>query len=340
MNILYYIALFVLLNLRMTSMKYNSYVKISVKGILINACILYLIVLISKLFYNNEYFSTQLYEKKHNKVCVVTHVDYGDVINQLGALRYLASMYDEVVLCIKKGTKQKLLDIITTIPPIDSNTKEPNIVLHELNTENIYININEVAEEIKQYEHTHDIRCGGTFSSILDIPKTDENIFLFKLYKDLDIDISHYHNSTFIATLPESMDLYNKVKHLPYAFITTDIATGELFDYSMLKTKLNIDKDETLIVCSNKNIYTPEHQYYTLANEFVMKPFLWYVDTIKHATHVVLSDSSMFCLALHIPIETSECYVIPRLEGTDYSYLWDSANHYNPDSGKKVFKKL
>jgi hypothetical protein len=308
--------------------------KVTISSILVSA-ILYGFVLYFTHTFIEGYTSEQetpYNVKKHNKVIVVTHTEFGDIINHIGAVSFLSTIYDEVCIFAKKNTAKKLQQFFSHLP---------NVVFHEYAFDgDVYSKIEDVKSELKQYETTHDIRVAGHFNAIQSKPVKPFNDIPFNFYEDLDVDPALFFTHSRIIPAPESLELYNTIKHLPYIFISTNTSSGHVFDVEFIEKKFNIMRDSTLIISSDANVYPPDHAYYAHANRFVMLPFTHYVDTIIHASKVILTDSSICCMSFQLPIITEECYYVPRRPDSDYGYVWDSKYGYDKTSGKKIFKKL
>jgi hypothetical protein len=334
MQIVLYTILFILLSPGLLFNSIGIKTKITPYVVMCHAVIYSIIYYIIR-SYNEGYANMKQYNTKHhNKVIISTHTGLGDIINHIGALSYLSSIYDEVVLCLTTNQTKKVSDFFSHLP---------NVKFHEYSfdstTHNIYYLVEKVGEELKQFESTHDIRTAGYFNAIQSKPASETDLVPFNFYDDLDIDPTYFYKYAHINKVPGSETLYSIVAHIPYILISPDTFSGETFSVEFVEKHFNISRDTILILCTNKNIYPEGHKYYLYANNFVMKPFLDYVDTIIHASKVIVSDSSMLCLSIHIPIITNECYYVAR-NNKDTSYIWNPKYGYDTSSNKKVFKQL
>ena len=57
-------------------------------------------------------------------------------------------------------------------------------------------------------------------------------------------------------------------------------------------------------------MYQPDHPFYQTAEEFRDHLLLDYVDIIQNAETIILTDSSVFCLAIHLHIKSDDCFPI------------------------------
>ena len=182
------------------------------------------------------------------------------------------------------------------------------------------------------------IMCG---LHLFDKQATPFDTLPFSFYKDVDIDYTTFWDYFYVPTYRESLELYLHLKNeniTSYTVVHTGSSTGECISIETIENKLGLSRDNTLFIDVNKNIYPTEHKYYTLAGLFVNKPLVQYKDTLINANYIILSDSSVFCMAMNLPIKTTECYVVSR--SNDYSYIYSEKFGFSPEKGKSVFKKL
>ena len=146
-------------------------------------------------------------------------------------------------------------------------------------------------------------------------------------YMDVEIDVSTFWTYHYIPQHIHSKILFNIINESSFAknYIIThnSSSTGQVFDISTVENILKINRNDTLIIDLNNNIYDISHPLFELANKFINKPLIELVDLICNAQAIVLADSSILCMALHLPIKTTKCYYVSR-SSTDYSYLYNS----------------
>ena len=58
---------------------------------------------------------------------------------------------------------------------------------------------------------------------------------------------------------------------MKYVFICNETSCGNIFDIGNVLNYFKINKHETLIVCSNENIYDKNDKFYQIAEKFVYK---------------------------------------------------------------------
>lgn len=287
---------------------------------------------------NNLYNSSIKEQKgyKPSKLLLITHNELGDMINHCGMIRYYSTIYDEVKVVCRNDYQKQLEymfedDKTITFYPKPKYKYDNSDILTPQETENIskdYI-IKRLGNHIKEPTNTY-------YFHTLFLP--------FNFYHNANIPYNIFWDYYYFRQTSESNRLYNILKNnniISYVFIHTSAANCMIFDINYIKNKLNIDKDNILIINSDYNIYDKNHIFYNIANEFVMKNILDYYTTIQNATYVILTDSCIFCLALHIPIKSENCYYVNNRHGQLYSsYLWNEKFGFNDKLGINKFKML
>jgi hypothetical protein len=86
------------------------------------------------------------------------------------------------------------------------------------------------------------------------------------------------------------------------------------------ESALNVDKDKILLIDINNNYYPQGHHFHDLAARFIGLPLPYYKNSLIHAKKLLLSDSSLFCMAISLPVECEKFYYISR-DDRDYSYI-------------------
>jgi hypothetical protein len=160
----------------------------------------------------------------------------------------------------------------------------------------------------------------------------------FCFYKDVNMDYNTFWTYFHIPTISESTSLYNLLLDSSYAVLHTGSSTGECISIEAVETKFNISRNDIILIDVNRNIYPETHKFHKIADLFVNKPLAYYKDSLINATYVIVSDSSVFCMAMNLSIKTDNCYVVSRSSG--YSYIYSEQFGYSPTLNKPRFKKL
>jgi hypothetical protein len=240
--------------------------------------------------------------KNVNRALFLCNIGLGDHIDMIGAVRYLSQFHTQIhVPCYKHNIK--------TLSEFYSDN--PKIVLLVIDQEwynKNWINTSKL-EDNKQYELINYSQSdysvvyrAGWFKVKRNDMWPDYNIPKC-FYKDLGLDLSIEHSYFHIPENLHSKQLYETVKNLRYIFIQQKSSDN-------LTPLVTWDINEKFTIDPNINFYPKEHRWYELANNFVNKPFPYYVDTIIHASELHVVNSSFRCLSTHLPLEATvkKCY--------------------------------
>lgn len=248
------------------------------------------------------------YKQKH--AFVLTHLGLGDHILCIGAVRYLSTCYDTVLLVCKQHNKQ-------------------NMELFYMDDDNIELYLVENDSDISprygcKYETfakiTQDMDLYIAGSHCLNKHPNPYTDLPLNFYRDMIVDESCFETYFHINTPHESSILYNKLKDIPeYIFLHNSASNGIIFSIDYVETQLNINRHDVLIVNPNYNIYNQNDKLFGIANEFVNFPLAYYIETINNASKIIITDSSFFALAMMLPIKTSKCYLKKR-DNNSYTY--------------------
>jgi hypothetical protein len=252
------------------------------------------------------------------KALIYGHLGIGDIINCIGMIRYFATIYDRVtVVCLEKYS-EKVNRFFDDDPKIDLLSICDEKYLNPLH--------GGCSDTFIKHVDGYDLKFCGISALILN---NDEKYIIenlpFCFYRDVEIDHSIFWTYFKIPHTANSISLYNIIKDSPYKdnYIIThsNSSTGKVFDISSVESILHINRNETLIIDLNENIYEESHSLFEFANQFINKPIIDLYDLLCNASSLVLADSSIFCMAIHLPIKTEKCYYFSR-DSSDYSYLY------------------
>lgn len=249
---------------------------------------------------------------------ILSHTEIGDCINHTPIIRYLSKKYEHVIFVLKDAPS-----IRKNVPLLLEDCPNVTFDYVTVTQPHHYFNIVDFAAHMQKYsaDSSCKVRYGGHFkklaggSMILDtIP--------YMFYYDLRVPPAVFWRYMKIPRTLESAQLYETVRNQPYYFISPNSSTGSAFSVAQATALFKIDANETLIINSDYNIYSAGHKFYEVAQRFVMQRVIDYVDTLAHAAGILLSDSCMFCLALHVEIPAGvPCYFTTRyFNYADYIY--------------------
>jgi GNAT superfamily N-acetyltransferase len=247
------------------------------------------------------------YVKK--KAFVLTHLGLGDHLTASGMVRYLSTKYDEVkVVCKNRNLRNLQLlysdDSTISFYPVESDEYiSPRFGFPE--------------EKFRTIVDGYDVYRTGYHlkGSVEDIP--------LGFYDDVNIPREIFWQYSYIPDTPRSSELFDLVKlHQKYVVLHHRNSQGEVFNVDKALSRFNIDKNKTLVLSLNSNLYSDGHPFHEIAEIIHKESIIHYKDLICHADLIILADSSIFCMSLLLPIRTSECYCI----GSDYSFIYKYRN--------------
>ena len=255
------------------------------------------------------------------------------MVNCIGLVRYLSTVYDELLVVCKKVYYENVKMLYENDKTIkfylcdDFQDISPKI---ERNIEKF----NKVADGYDLYlcgmHKLYDIvskSCGKLSGKL---SGKFNNIIPFCFYEDCGLSPTIYREYSFIPRIYENIKLYNEVKNIceKYVVIHKNCSLGNMFELDEIVK--NIDINKTLVINIDKNIYEKGHKYYDIAEKCVLRPILYYVDLIENSCMNILSDSCMLCLALQLNIKNNYNYYVGR-HIYDYlfyeQYGFDSTKH-------------
>jgi hypothetical protein len=263
---------------------------------------------------------------------VFSHLQIGDNINIISIVRYLRTKYNEVHLVVLDKYESNIKSFYSddiSIKFIIVNTMNNwwqtkdyfnQIPFNNFNPNDIYIG-GELRKHFNKYSHSWD-----------NTP--------FNIYEDMNIPYNIFWNNFYIPITNKTTHLYNMLNGMKYIFMHGSTSLGKAFDINYVLNKINKSKDDIIVIDPNINQYNIGDKYYELANQFINHTVHDYMELMINADQLFLSNSCFFCLAIHLKINTNNCYVYFR-EGTNknksYDYIWNNMFGYNINSGFKKF---
>jgi hypothetical protein len=260
---------------------------------------------------------------QNKKAFFLGHLGLGDQINCIPLVRYLSSRYDSVyVVCKSKHlTNLKLIyrdDYAINFYPVDSDEFISPAFGFPLN------NFEKITEGFEVYS------CGLHNPGNSNFLQSDwENHFSdlpFCFYRDLKISPSIFYSYHHIANSKESDQMYDQLHGLEFIIMQSSTSDGPLINTKELIEDLNIDIDQTLLIDINQNLYPQGHIWNAIAESFINRPLLFYKKTLMNAQKLILTDSSLFCMAIGLPLICSMFYYKSR-NNHDYTYIHKFVSH-------------
>lgn len=280
----------------------------------------------------NNLCNSELKEQKGykpRKAFVLSHLGLGDNITSIGAVRFLSTQYDEVYVVCKNRNKKNIEMFYSDDPDIKIISVENDNCISPRLGFNMH-KFMKLTEGMELY------LCGA---HLYTKKHSDFKNIPYNFYKDFNLNYDTFWKYFHINVPNKSKELYTTVKDYKILFIHNTSSSGIVFDIDKIINILNIDKNEYLIINPNKNEYEIHDNKYSIANNFVNEPLGHYVDTIINSKYIILSDSSIFCLSLQLPIKTDNCYYVSR-GNHNYDYLYLQENGFSDTYKVKKFTKI
>jgi hypothetical protein len=285
----------------------------------------------------NAILNSTLKEQKgyaRRKVCFLGHIELGDMINTIGAVRYLATLYDEVRIPVRERYIENMRlfyadDPCITFYPISNDVC-------------IYGSRGYKPDLLAQLTAGYEIVAAGVNTYSYGKTPSTYDALPFNFYEDAGLSIDVFWKYSHYAHCPHSKPLADKLAGIPYIFIQATSRHGPCFITEQIEAYFEIDRTTTLIIDADKNNYTPGHPWHALAEEFVYKPLAYYRETIMNADRVIVCDSSFMCYSIQLPIKTTECYYVTRKAGfvQHYDYIFTEPFCFDPSTGRRIFTRL
>jgi len=239
------------------------------------------------------------YAKK--KAFFYGHLGLGDMFWLNGAVRYLATCYDEVLVVCKKKYEANVAALYTD---------DPTITFHVISDDNELHPFTPFYRDDWKKKGYNVYACGNHLINVMEPRPEKPWIYEFPLcfYDDLKISRSIRSEYFHMPTHPEAESLVRLIKQWSPQYIV-------VHQQSQHK-KLPI-WDKVAKTCSdpildlNENHYECGHPYYIIAEMVVNKPLYAYKLLLEQAAEIHLLESSVYCMASHLDLSkvaVKKCY--------------------------------
>jgi hypothetical protein len=237
---------------------------------------------------NHAAASTLKEQKGYNKkeAFVYSHLGLGDMFWMNGAVRYLATAYDEVVVVCKERNKANVAAMYADDPSIKIFSIEDDYVLYPFQARRQFIE----DQGVKIYV------CGQHVPSpIYEFPHS--------FYDDFGLDRTIRTLYFHVPEMAEALELYKKVCETSptYIVIHQQSSTKTLPIWEHVQAN-HAQADNIPLLDVNKNHYESGHPFYSVAELVVGRPLLHYKTLLENATEIHLLESSLYCFASHLDL--------------------------------------
>lgn len=241
------------------------------------------------------------------EVLLLSNLGLGDNIFNISAINYLSEKY-KVSVIVKKHNYEIFKNFFTD-KNIDFFIVEGDNEVNKLFGNKLLTNYNN--KKILR------AACHKINSNLATFP--------FCFYDDINIPREILKTHFKVRNTDKAISLHAVINSLKYVFICNETSGGKIFDIDIVLNQFKINKHETLIVCSNENIYDKHDKFYQIAEKFVYKTnnirILDYKLIIENADYNILSDSSLFTLAIQLNIINNNNLFFTRNKWVDWDNL-------------------
>lgn len=225
---------------------------------------------------------------------VLTHLGMGDMLSASPAVRYFASKYENVYIVSKLRYFKNCMTMYEDVDNINILTLTAGADDSE------YHERIEVNEFLSGFEGDYDLLSSGIYHK----NPAPFDILPDNFYMDLGLELSVYENYFSLSeNIYQNQTFKNIIDNYKYAFVC---GKTSLVDYTK-KIILKIDSDILMLSPSN-NLYTPDHEYYEIAESVIGLPIFDYVPLIQNAQEIHVIASSFSILSKFVaPKEVKKC---------------------------------
>jgi hypothetical protein len=246
----------------------------------------------------NHAAASTLREQKgyaEKRAFVYTHLGLGDMFWMNGAVRYLATAFDEVVVVCKEHNLKNVGPMYSDDPSIKILPIADDYVLQPF----------QVRRAILEAQGFTVFSCGYHTEE----PRIYE--FPHSFYDDMsmarDIRTRYFH----VPSFQEGVDLLKTVRSVSqeYVIVHQQASTKRLPIWGHIAEQMGTEQIPILDI--NENHYAEDHPFYTIAQVVVGKPLLHYKELLENAAEIHLLESSLYCFASHLDLSTVKrrvCY--------------------------------
>jgi hypothetical protein len=231
------------------------------------------------------------YAKK--KALVYSHLGLGDMFWMNGAVRYLATAYDEVLVVCKKRNATNTTAMYSDDPSIKFLLIDDDSELYPWPQKSQYFS-----------EQGYTVYGCGQHAlrpdrAIYDLPNS--------FYDDMAIPRAIRTQYFHVPRTPAATKLRERFGSIPYIVVHEESSVQKLGIGKQL-----LERGETrLILDLNKNAYGPAHGWWAAAEKVAGLPLLDYTELIEGAEELHMIESSIYCLASHLDlskVKRKVCY--------------------------------
>lgn len=239
---------------------------------------------------------------------LISHLGLGDALYMIGAVRYLLQYYKNIYFICKDIYENNIklffknynnIIIIT----INSNNEFNSIkkLVHKINNENDILicgfHKKYIKSRISNKKLLSRIKDKNRYVIDYDTLNSSNYKFIENFYNDINLDLNIFFEYFKLPNSIESITNYYKLLNYDNIIFIHTKASNKKLNINNLYSK-NIMKDNTIMVCSDHNIYEStqdlnEHQLqkFNLCNDLINIPIIYYIEIIKKCNEIYIIDS-------------------------------------------------
>lgn len=231
------------------------------------------------------------YAKK--KALVYSHLGLGDMFWMNGAVRYLATAYDEVLVVCKNRNQKNATAMYADDPSIKLLFIEDDADLYPWPQKSQYFS-----------EQGYVVYSCGQHAL-----KADKAIYDLPLsfYDDMAIPREIRRQYFHVPRTAGSQALRERFSSIPYVIVHQESSAQKL----PIAQQLLENGEKRLILDLNKNPYAPTHGWWAAAEKVAGLPLLDYTELIEGAEEIHMIESSIYCFTSHLDlskVKRKVCY--------------------------------
>jgi hypothetical protein len=246
---------------------------------------------------------------------VLSNNGLGDNITMNGAVHFLRNYYETVFFLCKDIHLHQIAYLYQNYPQIVMVPFDPkqefefcyHFLSEKYATSDVFVGGLHTVNLRSKITHPELVTLPRDTSSDDRLPKFYEFIEAFYLEIRVPFQCFYCHFTVDIDGAMKS--LYDNISTYKIIFVHSSCSLGNInLDEQVARY---IDQDDVVVICVNRNYYPTSHSKYAVANSYINLPtVLHYIEIIRHAHAIHVSDSSISCMVLALLMSN-------RLETTD-----------------------
>ncbi len=258
------------------------------------------------------------YAKK--RAFIYTHLGLGDMFWMNGAVRYLATAFDEVTVVCKEKYKANVTAMYADDPTIKLLIIKDDADLHPWPSRRAFLE-----------EEGYTVFGCGFFA-----PKEEKQLYNLPESFYADLGLSHDFRTRYFHApkTAAAAELAAKFKDTPYSVVHEESSVKKLPVAAGLKAA----GETRLILDLNKNQYESTHAFWGLAELVVNKPLSDYTWLLEGAAELHMIESSIYCMASHLDLSRVKrrvCYE-PWGGNAERLGLFETGEAFNAFQSKEI----